>query len=317
MSSVVRTLVASPLLFALACSSPEPDPGDEHPFPPPAEGEGFQLSMTTTAPAGTEIWKCNIYDLPTTQWENVGRVESIQNPGMHHMDIMALTYAGVELEPGEYDCDELYQTYPELMEDGLMIYASQMESQTIDLPPGTAANLPPGIQVMHEIHHVNTSDADVEVFSYVNAYSIHPNDVTETIWGGAVRDTHINIPAQSAHSEWTRCVMTDDIDLLFLSSHTHQLGKKVTVRMFDGETVGEEIYVNEDWHAPRLIAFDTPLHIPAGTGFEFQCDFDNPTDDPVGWGFTADDEMCQIALDFTPGEARRTCDPVASSDGVF
>ncbi len=313
-----RSALVASLLFAIACSS-DADPTDELPLAPPAEGEGFQMSMTgLTAPAGSEVWLCSVYRLPTDNWEFVNRVESVQNPGMHHMDIMATAFAQVEVEPGVYQCDELYEEYPELMEDGLIIYAAQDGEQEIQLPEGIVANLPPALLMMQEIHYVNTTEEDVELFSYVNAYTIHPSDVKDTIWGGAVRDTNLNIPANATeHTEWTRCVMTEDVDILFMSSHMHQLGESFVVRSFDGESTGDVIYTNDDWHSPFIQQFETPMHVPAGQGFEFACNFSNPNPDPVTWGFTADDEMCQIALVYTPGEAFRKCEPVDSSDGVF
>jgi hypothetical protein len=310
--TLLWSLAATSMLAGACASSGD---GDDHPFPAPAPEDGFQMSMSTTAPAGTEIWRCAVYDIPTEDWAPVNRVESLQNDFMHHMDVMALAFTGVKLEPGMYDCDDLYANHPGLM-DGLILYASQEGTQTIQLPEGTVAHLPPGLRVLHAVHYVNTTSEDVDVFSYVNAYTIHPRDIVETIWGEAVRDVNLEIPPRGEHTEWTRCVMTEDIDLLFLSSHTHQLGKRVSIRLFDGEEVGEEVYVNRDWHAPLIKPFETPLRIAAGTGFEFSCLFDNPTDETVRWGFSADDEMCQIALVFTPGEARRRCVPVDSSDGL-
>jgi hypothetical protein len=54
------------------------------------------------------------------------------------------------------------------------------------------------------------------------------------------------------------------------------------------------------------------MKVPAGTGFEFACHYKNPSAQPVTWGFKATDEMCQIALVFTPGETTRACEIVAS-----
>jgi len=299
-----------------ACGAEEP-PVDDSPLPPPGLGEGFQLSATTTAPAGEEVWRCVVYDAPNDQWEMVNRVESIQNDAMHHMNVVALSLTDVSLEPGDYDCNALYEEHPELM-DAMIIYASQAETQNLTLPSGVGANLPPNIRIMHEMHLVNTTEQDLDVFSYINAYSADPTTIEETIWGGGVRDLNLNIPANAEHSEWTRCVMNEPVDIVFLSSHTHALGVEVSIRLFDGDEVGEQVYVNHDWHSPYLKSFaELPLHIPAGTGFEFTCKFNNPFDEPITYGFAAADEMCTMAMVFTPGQASRTCSPVSSSDGVL
>jgi hypothetical protein len=268
----------------------------------------FQLSARTTAAPGTELWMCKVDRMENDQWAMVNRVESVQNAGMHHMDIMALAFANVVLEPGIYDCDEIYERHPELMERGLILYGAQQPDQVVQLPEGVAAALPPNLLVMHELHFINVGDEPVEVFSEVEIHAMDAREVTATIWGDVVRDVEIEIPPQSEQVEWTRCVMDADIDVLFLASHTHQLGREVTIHRFDGVEVGEQVYVSRDWQSPPLQAYtDPPLRIPAGHGFEFACRFSNPTDHTVEWGFTAADEMCQIAYVYTPGDASATC----------
>ncbi len=300
-----------PLVLTLSCAGDGgPDPDD--PLPPPPEGDGFQISMTATVPAGTEVWICQISELPNDEFMSINRVESVQTAGVHHMDVMALTFADVDLAPGVYDCNDVYAEFPSLMDDGMILYAAQHAEQEILLPEGTVASLPGHLLVMQELHYVNASPSDVEAFSKINVYR-YEGDVEETIWGGAVRDTDLTIPPGD-HVEWTRCVMNQDVDILFLSSHTHQLAREVQISRFDGEAVGELLYTNDDWQTPQLMSFGTePLHVAAGTGFEFRCDYRNDTGETVHWGFAAADEMCQIAYVFTPGEASRKCEVVASS----
>jgi hypothetical protein len=306
----MRIAVAFWLGLTVACS----DSAEDDILPPPPEGEGVQLSYSAVAPAGKEIWKCNVTDLPSASWLNVNRVESVQNDAVHHMDLMAVALAAPDLQPGEYDCADVYAQYPKLMDDGILIYASQQATQHIQLPPGTVAELLPRLRVMHEIHYVNTADEDVTAFSKINAYRYDPDKVEKTIWGGAVRDLDIHVPAgATAHVEWTRCTMNADVDVLFMSSHTHKLADKTVIRRFDGNATGEVMYTNTDWHAPPLQDFTAaPIHVPAGSGFEFECHYRNPSAAEVKWGFTADEEMCQIALVYTPGETTRKCEVVAS-----
>lgn len=289
---------------------------DDDLLPPPAEGTGIQLSYKTVAGPGEEVWKCNVSDLPTTGFYDVNHVESVQNDAVHHMDLMAIQLAAPDLAPGEYNCADVYAQYPKLMDEGILIYASQQAQQEITLPPGTAAELLPKMRVMHEIHFVNSSEEQVDVYSKINAYRYAPEKVEKTIWGGAVRDLDINVPAGATnHIEWTRCVMNADVDVLFLSSHTHKLAERTVIRPFDGNAnaTGEIMYSNTDWHAPPLQDLTaTPIHVPAGSGFEFECHYKNSGNTDVHWGFTAADEMCQIALVYTPGETTRKCEIVAS-----
>lgn len=295
----------------------QPDPNENGPrreeLPQPDPSEGFQMGIDTMAPAGEEIWKCWVEDLPGNGFVAIDRVEAIQTPGVHHMDIMALGLLGLPIEPGMHDCDELYRTHAEMMEEGIFLFATQNERETLQLPDGVAALVPGNMTIMVEMHYVNPTNRDVDVWSRVNGYFTDKDAVEDEIWGSAVRDVDINIPPNATgHVEWTRCVMNTDIELVLLSTHTHQLAELAEVFFFDGAETGDLVYVNDDWHAPELKLFDPTIPIPAGTGFEFRCHYNNPTTDTVNWGFDANDEMCQIAIVHTPFDFQAACDIVES-----
>jgi hypothetical protein len=284
-------------------------------LPPPAAAQGFQLAMDVVSPPHGETWKCQIGRLPGDGAQAVGRVEHKQASAVHHMDVSVLmTTRAAQLEPGVYDCAQLYREYPDLMEQPIL-YASQVAETKIQLPPGVAASLPPNLTVMYELHHVNAGDREVKLWSRVNAYTMDFADVKQTIWGGVMRDTKLDIPPRSEHTEWTRCVFDEDVDVLFLSTHTHQLGRRATLRFFDGERAGSVVLENDDWANPILKPFtDAPLHVKKGQGFELTCAFKNDGETSVHWGLTAADEMCQFAYVFVPGKPSITCRPVAASD---
>jgi len=47
-----------------------------------------------------------------------------------------------------------------------------------------------------------------------------------------------------------------------------------------------------DWESPPVTYLDPIVQIPAGGGFRFRCDWDNPTDDTLKYGESALTEMC-------------------------
>ena len=104
--------------------------------------------------------------------------------------------------------------------------------------------------------------------------------------------------------------MNEDIELLFLSSHVHELSERVDVYHFNGTDTGELFYQNLDWHRPELKKYDPPLVIKRGEGFEFRCNYKNPHESSVNWGFSASDEMCQIAIVHTKFDSSIQCDIV-------
>lgn len=318
-SSIGFALCMLCVLPSAACEkAPSPPPYDfVEPLPPPVPSEGFQVAIHATAPPGKEIWKCEVLaSLPGDDDDLflfVNSVESRQNSNVHHADLMTLFYTGLALPPGQYDCADLYAEHTELMEEGVIVYGAQLPEARIDLPEGIAAAVPRESAYMIEVHYVNASSEPVDVATYINAYTMPADAVVDTIAGDANRDFDIAIPPGAVdHVEWTRCVFTDDVELLFLSSHTHGLAKHFELRAFDGVHVGDVVYENDDWHSPQILALDPPVHIAAGTGFEYSCVYDNPSDVEVNWGFLAEDEMCQFAYVFV-GDSSIKCETVATS----
>ena len=180
-SSLVQTaLCVVPFVFACGDSPTEPaappDAAEPVLLEPPPEGQGFQLTMKATAPAGEEVWLCDVVPLPSvgTGFANVNRVRVRQNEGTHHLtlSVMGLGGEGPELTPGRYDCEDLYGNST-IMENQVMIYGNQgTGDDELQLPEGVAATLPGGLMAIHEIHFVNTTDAPIELYSYVNAWTI-------------------------------------------------------------------------------------------------------------------------------------------------
>jgi hypothetical protein len=313
-----RILRCLPLLLLVGC--PAEDPGDPvvDTLDPPLEGQGFQLSIDVVAPANSEVWKCVVYPMPHTEISAVNSVEYIQTPGTHHMTLSTLGFNSAgRIDHGTYDCETLYGE-SSLMQEQVMFFGAQGQySDFMQLPENTAANFPLNMDVIHEVHFVNATDEDIPVFSRVNAYTIPQDTVDEQIWGGQVRDETISIPADGVATEWTRCEMNMDVEVLFLASHTHALGTEFTIRRWDGENAGDVFYTNNDWHDPFIQQYDPPLVIPAGTGFEYSCTWHNWRDEPVSYGLTSEDEMCNLAIVHTPFNMSALCDVVETSDGVL
>lgn len=306
------------ILLLLACAGNVDDsaPASLPTLTPPPDGEGFQISMTGNAPAYSETWLCAVYDLPTDELSPVNAVQYLQNEGTHHLTLSTTALMGEPLVAGTYDCADLYADSA-LMEDMVMMFGNQGDAEgTLTLPEGVAASLPAGMQVMQEIHYVNSTGNDIELYSYLNALTIPESEVVDGIWGGSVRDENINIPPGETHTEWSRCVMNEDVEVQFLASHTHALATEFTIAPFDGATTGDIFYSNDDWHDPRIEQYPS-MAVPAGQGFEFSCTWQNTTNEDVNYGFLSTDEMCNMAIVFTPFSMTAACQVVETSDGVL
>ena len=310
-----RLAVFIPLVLSCGGGAAE-DTSSVPTLDPPAEGEGFQFKMEAVVEPFSEAWICSIYPLEIEQPANVNWAEFIQNEGTHHMTLSTPAVDGNHgLEYGTYNCEDLYA---EMLPDQILFFGHQgAASGTLSLPEGIAATFPVGLDILHEIHYVNPTPEPVQLYSYANAYTITNGEVTDRIWGGQVRDETIEIPANSEHTEWTRCVMNRDVEVHFLASHSHEKGKRFDIARFDGTTTGEVFYTNTDWHDPLITQYDPPLVVPAGTGFEYTCTWENDTDQPISYGSTAQDEMCNLSIVHTPMDLGAQCEVVETSDGVL
>ena len=317
-----RTLLLAAFLLAPTACGGEDGDGDlpaAANLAPPPEGQGFQLSLDAVAPPFEEVWICDVYPLPNTEPVSVSWVDARQNFGTHHLTLSTLGLAsGGLVEHGRHDCNDLYGS-SSLMEDQIMFYGNQGDAESVlRLPEGVAATFPTGLDIIHEVHYVNVTDKPVSLYSRVNAWTMPAEEVVAGIWGGTVRDENIAIPPMAeAHTEWSRCVMNEDVEILFLASHTHAMGTEFSIAPFDGATVGDEIYRNTDWHTPHITQYDPPLKVPAGQGFQWTCTWRNPEDRSVSYGLNASDEMCNLAVVHTPFSLTARCEVVETSDGVL
>ena len=76
-------------------------------------------------------------------------------------------------------------------------------------------------------------------------------------------------------------------------------------------------YTNDDWHDPKIEQYTPALTVPAGQGFEFSCTWFNDTDETLHYGLLSTDEMCNMAIIFTPFSMTAACEVVETSDGVL
>lgn len=307
-----------PLLLLLTACQPE-EPAAEIPVlePPPA-GDGVQFAMTgVTVGPYEESWMCSVYPIPADETLNVNWTHHLQNEGMHHMTLSAPGLGRSGIPYGTVPCEDLYAD-TELMAETAIIYGSQGTADAeMHLPDGVVAALPPTLDIIHEMHYVNPTDKPVELYSYINAYTIPESQVVDAIWGGSVRDEYIVIPPVSSHTEWSRCVFNRDVEVIFLSSHTHGLGVEFTIAPFDGVETGPVIYTNTDWHDPAIVQYDPPLVVPQGQGFEWTCTWENDSEDEIHYGLNSTDEMCNLAVVHTPFDISAHCEVVETSDGVL
>lgn len=102
-----------------------------------------------------------------------------------------------------------------------------------------------------------------------------------------------------------------------MAAHQHAKGTRFTIAPWNGTETGEIFFDNDDWHDPKITQYNPPLVIPAGEGFEFACTWFNDTAEEKNYGLYSTDEMCNMAVVFTPFDVNAACEVVETSDGVL
>jgi hypothetical protein len=159
-----------------------------------------------------------------------------------------------------------------------------------DLPAGIGHVLHGGQRLVFDYHALNTSDVPVPAAHRLNLHLVDHIDKRARLFG--FYNQYIEIPPHSSRSFIEECSFDTDVLVWSLLRHTHRRGTDFNVWWALGEKDGEHIWTSTDWEQDITFRFPTPVRVPAGTGFRWECAFDNPTDETLIFGVQATDEMC-------------------------
>jgi hypothetical protein len=93
--------------------------------------------------------------------------------------------------------------------------------------------------------------------------------------------------------EFTQLGETFAMQLYYLLPHTHALGTRMFVEVLGGPNDGDTLVDVTGFNGEaRGLAFDPPIALDGAQGLRFGCEFHNPRNEMVVWGFD-DQEMCE------------------------
>jgi len=273
-------------------------------FPPPERG--YQLHMGPfEIPAFTEVYQCKIIQTPNTEPADIIGLSHLASESVHHFNAWALLD-----DPGremEGPCSDLWAETNMALANPL--YASQTSSFEGWFPDGVAGQLPAEQWVLMEYHAINPTAQDQITEGYINAMTAAPDTIEHYANGLYGSNTDLEIPPGQTASFTKKCLVDVQMNVFVMGSHFHQLGTFFEVYRLDaaGQRV-ELVYENDDWESPELEFWtETPLVLLPGEGFEYTCHFENTTDQTVGFGPSASDEMCTLAALYYPDAGFKLC----------
>lgn len=298
-----------PLLFvliilvpALGCQSgAAPYPG----------GESFTVRFpAVTVLPGVEHTQCVIVPLGNDHAVRVGTIENVLGVGSHHMIVYRTT--DTTARPHPFNCTPFVDTLDPAKGSPLMI--TQRSDEILTLPEHVAFELDAHQMIRLEVHYINTTDAPIMVETSSTFHTIADADFRDAaafLFIGTpdiVLQPHVATTVGPVFFELPAELGTPNF--FAITGHTHQYGTDVRVSSATSSSdVGTRVYdvPNWTWSEPETVVQDPPFELPAGGGFQFECNYDNTSDQVVQFGESAQAEMCFFWAYYYPSHGPLVC----------
>ena len=180
----------------------------------------------------------------------------------------------------------------------------------VPLPAGHAVRVPAGLQYVMQIHYVNAGDSPILVRDVARLRKVAPSAVETWVATMAANSLRVAIPPGTATEQFD-CTLEEDLEVLILGGHMHELGSRFTVEVGPSVDALEALYVVDPWQPsyrdlpPVSLFFSAPHRLTAGSVIRTTCEWTNPGATPVE--FPA--EMC-TAFGYLAGTDRPFhCEP--------
>jgi hypothetical protein len=309
-----RTRVASVIAFALllavaaACGDPAPADVDGNPG-----GQVYQLRWgPLEVPPGQEDTRCVVLRLDNDIPVRIDRIHNRLGTASHHFIVYRIAEGEVSETP--QPCLPFVDTLDP--EQGAPLMITQRADEVLQLPPGVAFSLEPGQLVRLEMHYINAGPAPLRVEATAELHAMADADFVHEADFLFIGNPDIRLPSQPGMVQtlgptyFPRPRSLDGIHVFALTGHTHKLGVHVQVETAAGaDAPGTLVYdpVAFDWAEPETVFHDPPFQLPDDGGFRFTCQWINDSGRTVGFGESADDEMCFFWAYYYPSRGAKVC----------
>lgn len=185
---------------------------------------------------------------------------------------------------------------PEAMTAWRPLYGWAPGTAALELPPEAGFPEQPGTHFVVQLHYANPSHApltDTSGFDLCSTEQLRPNDadimafgtmqITVPSRGALAVDCSVPVPADGATTH-----------LFAAFPHMHKLGQSISSVVHPGGNPGASVDLGTvaRWDLGNQTWLPVDYTLRPGDTVESKCTWNNPTDHGVGYGPTADDEMC-------------------------
>lgn len=263
----------------------------------PERGAQLVTKGRTIAAGADEEW-CEVLEVPGDAGDTffVGRTELAMTPFSHHLIVDVAPAGSDSLREVELGVPERCAGTHRYGNDLVSLAASSQPYVSNAYPPGIGLAVRGGQRVVFDYHTLNTGDEPIAVQHRLNLHYVDAIEKPARTFGFYNQRIAVAPHAQASFSE--ECRFKDELLVWSITRHTHRTGTDFRVFWAGGERDGELVWTSVDWERDVRHAFDPPVRMPAGTGFRWECDFQNPSEQTLTFGPQASDEMCILFGNF-------------------
>lgn len=263
----------------------------------------------TVAP-GTERTQCVVKRLGNDTAIKVHQIHNVLPQGSHHLIVYRTN--DTEEAPDPVDCEPFVDTLDP--ERGSPLMVTQKHDETLTLPDGVAFTLDANVMVRLEMHYLNAGAEEIDVGATSTFVTMPEEDFEHAADFLFIGNPDIDIPANSSFTLGpTFLPLPENLagsKFFGITGHTHQWGTNVTVDYAaSADAEGTPIYDVPGWlwSEPATVTLDPPVELADGAGFRFTCEYDNMSSSAVGFGESAEDEMCFFWAYYYPSKGAFVC----------
>jgi hypothetical protein len=278
-------------------------------------GGGNRPSFTVTfdpltVEPGVEDTQCVVKRVGNDEAIRVHQIHNVLPEGSHHLIVYRTADTVEQLEP--FACEPFSDTLDP--EKGSPVMITQKHDETLTLPDGVGFTFEPGAMVRLEMHYINTSGAALDVSATSTFVTMTDEEFHDEASFLFVGNPDIQIPPGASQTLGPTFMALPQnlsgVSFFGITGHTHQWGTNVTVAAADGEDGPDTpVYDVPDWQwsEPATVIHDPPFQLPDGGGFRFTCEWTNMSAQSVGFGESANAEMCFFWAYYYPSEGAFVC----------
>lgn len=265
-----------------------------------------EFSEFTVQPGEEILGLCQSWTLGNPEEIWVNAVTLSQDEASHHSNWTFVPADHYDGPDGVWPCADRSYTQVVAALSGGVLYAqsTQAAAEIQRFPSGAAVRIPPYARIIGDVHLLNTASAPVTGSARLTLYTLAPEEVQTKLVPFHLTYEGLALPPRASSRFTGQCALNDrflaaggvpfGLDIYYILPHHHALGTRFFLEVLGGPEAGRSLFDVQGFDSePHGRAYDPPLAVHGAEGLTFGCEFENPRDESVGWGF-GDQEMCEV-----------------------